>query len=803
MNRIFTLFVLTIAFHTNLGAQSLPEGFFLEEITDQILYPVGMAHTGTEESYIWTQDGKVWLMRSGQVMTTPVLDISDEVGFWSDHGLLGLALHPDFASNGWMYLMYVVDRYHLYHSADANYDPTRNEYNQATIARITRYTLADGEIVPGSRRIIIGNGPEDGIPITTKSHGIGTLLFGRDTSLLFSVGDGSAPGKDYVGQSPAPEAAFDPQALEDGILTEAEFIGAYRSQYLNTYCGKILRIDPETGLGLESNPFFDSDRPNEPISKVWALGFRNPFRMTFYPENKFGDLGGPGNLLVGDVGDWSWEEINIVDGPGLNFGWPVYQGQESYYLFRDKEVSNLDAPVGLNNCGQKYFHFKDLIVQGDAGHGARFDHPCGAGIPIPDSIPTFVHQRPALAYANWVSEKKSAVTPGFHSDGKAKSVEIGDPQSPIISGEKFSGSSSIAGVFYTLDGYPEDYQHAYFHGDFQGWLRVLTFNENREVETLEHWGQGIGGVVQISENPFDNSVYLVTHDPHRIAKLSFEGNRRPVIVSSPDTVFGPAPLSVTFDASQSYDPEGEDLSFWWIMEGDTVSTDPVMDYTFTDAEPVTYHLVLAVADASGTFNQKDVVVSVNNTPPEIEITSIQPDDVYSIIQSTAWPLEAEVSDKEHKVEDLKFEWTVFLHHNTHFHQEAQFFTAVASAHIEPLGCGIETYYYRIRLAVEDPLGLRSVQEKLIYPNCGEIKPEFKIYPNPSRDFITLEAVAMDVGDVRIFLHDQLGRLHYKSENTIHEGESLRLEVPHVPAGTYILQIFGENFTVRKKVMINF
>ncbi|HLT93713.1 MAG TPA: PQQ-dependent sugar dehydrogenase [Membranihabitans sp.] len=803
MKRNFTQVWLLLILTFQLPSQNIPEGFYLEEITDRIDYPVGMAHTGTEDSYIWTQDGKVWLVRDGQLASEPILDISDEVGFWSDHGLLGMALHPDFSDNGWIYLMYVVDRYHLYHADQSDYDPTRNEYNQATIARITRYTIRNNQVDPDSRKIILGTNPGDGIPITTKSHGIGTLLFGRDGSLLFSVGDGSAPGKDYVGQTPTPEAAFDDQALEDGILREKEYVGAYRAQYLNSYCGKILRIDPETGLGLSTNPFYDPSQPDRPISKVWALGFRNPFRMTLFPGNTNETPDGPGDLLVGDVGDWSWEEINIVDGPGLNFGWPVYQGQDSYYLFRDKKVPNYDAPIGNRKCEQEYFYFKDLIVQGDASHSARFVHPCGSDFTIPDSIPQFVHQRPALSYANWVSEKKSVLTPGFDENGDAQGIAIGDSRSSIIQGNDFNGSSSIAGVFYTLDGYPESFHHAYFHGDFQGWLRVFTFNENREVETIQDWTDKIGGVVDISENPYDQSVYVVTHDPHRIFRVSFEGNRRPVIQMTPDTLFGPAPLTALFDASASYDPEGEELQFTWILGNDTLSHDPILEKTFTTDYPETYRILLVLTDASGKSNQREVLVSVNNSPPEVEIVSIGPEDLYSVSQSTSWPLEAMVSDAEHELADLQFEWTVFLHHNTHFHQEAQYFTPTAVAHIEPLGCGIETYHYRIRLAVEDPLGLQTVREKLLFPNCDEVNSEFRIYPNPSRGVLNLESTKMDVGAVKIFIHDQTGRLYYKDEGTIHADQPYKLNLMKIPAGWYVLQIFGENFHSREVLLINF
>ncbi|MBY5956533.1 PQQ-dependent sugar dehydrogenase [Membranicola marinus] len=803
----FLLFLCFIMGVPGLFAQKLPDGFYLEEVTSQINYPVGIAHTGTEDSYVWTQDGMVWLVTEGELNDQPVLDISEEVGFWSDHGMLGLALHPDFKNNGWIYLMYVVDRHHLNHAGTPRYDNKINDYNNATIGRITRYTVDPSDrsqIMKDSRKVIVGQTPQDGIPITTTSHGIGTLLFGRDTSLLFSVGDGSAPGKDFVGQPPFPNLAFDQQALKDGIITEAENIGAYRSQYLNTYCGKILRINPDTGAGLASNPFYDSDRADEPISKVWALGFRNPFRMTRYPDiAAAGPRSGPGNILVGDVGDWSWEEINIVDGPGLNYGWPVYQGIESYYLFRDKKVPNYEANIPENRCGQTHFYFKDLIVQSRKDHSAKFVHPCGPGVAIPDSVPLFVHQRPALSYVNWISDTVTTQTPGYTESGESRAVGIHDPSSTIEHGVDFSGSSTIAGVFYTLDGYPDTMKNAYFHGDFQGWLRVLNFDNDHQVTAIEEWSNDIGGVVHISENPYDENIYIVTHDPHRIQRLRFEGNRKPVIVSTPDTIYGPAPLTVTFDASGSYDPEGDSLSFLWDFGGRDSSTKAVTEHTFVSDEPQSFEVQLAVSDQFGATTRKKIFVSVNNTPPKVNITSISVGDQYSLRQPTEWPLEAEVSDEEHGQESLTYDWRVFLHHNTHFHQEAQYDTRSGVALIEPLGCGIETYYYRIQLSVEDPLGLRTTQEKLIHPNCDEIEPEFRTYPNPAGRYLILEAGAKQSDQVNVFIHDLNGRLQFKSEADIREGEKVRLDLPILPPGFYIMQMVGKNFRIHRKVALGF
>ena len=89
-----------------------------------------------------------------------------------------------------------------------------------------------------------------------------------------------------------------------------------RALDINSLNGKILRIDPDTGDGLPTNPFYDGD-PGSNRAKVFALGLRNPFRFSVDPRN--------GRVIVGEVGNEKWEEIN-VGGPGANFGWPCYEG---------------------------------------------------------------------------------------------------------------------------------------------------------------------------------------------------------------------------------------------------------------------------------------------------------------------------------------------------------------------------------------------------------------------------------------------------------------------------------------------
>src|SRR5262245_5299939 len=90
--------------------------------------------------YVWERAGRVWIVENGVRLATPLIDISDEVAAYRDFGLLGFALDPNFATNGYFYMLYVVDRHHLLNYGTPSYNPATNDYYKPTIGRITRYT---------------------------------------------------------------------------------------------------------------------------------------------------------------------------------------------------------------------------------------------------------------------------------------------------------------------------------------------------------------------------------------------------------------------------------------------------------------------------------------------------------------------------------------------------------------------------------------------------------------------------------------------------------------------------------------
>jgi glucose/arabinose dehydrogenase len=252
-----------------------PEGFTRTVMSGDYEEIIGITPIGDGRFLAWERGGLVWILSAdGEASEAPFLDLSEEVMAWRDHGFMGLTIDPDFLDNGLVYALYVVDPHHLYMYGSSAYDPSETWTNMATIGRLTRYqatAASDFSIVdPSTRSVLVGETIDTGIPILHQSHGLGSLFFGTDGSLLFSMGDSASYlTVDTGGQT---GGGWINEALNVGIMTEDEDVGAFRSQLLNSLCGKINRVDPETGDGLASNPYFDAKDPRAAKSRVWALG---------------------------------------------------------------------------------------------------------------------------------------------------------------------------------------------------------------------------------------------------------------------------------------------------------------------------------------------------------------------------------------------------------------------------------------------------------------------------------------------------------------------------------------------------
>jgi glucose/arabinose dehydrogenase len=857
-----TLPMLMLGFALS-GYPDPPNGFIRESIGDNWTNPVGVVDRFDGHHVVWEREGKVWLVDpDGHVHDEPWLDLSDEVGAWRDHGMLGFALHPAFKQTGWIYVYYVVDRHHLLHAGTPDYDPDQNDYFSATIGRITRYTARaeDGfeTIDPESRLVLLGETAQTGPPILYESHGVGSLVFGQDGTLLFSMGDsGSYASVDIGGQF---DGSYVDTALEDGILKAHENIGAYRAQSIDSLCGKILRVDPLTGDGVSSNPWFNQANPRSTRSRVWSLGYRNPYRFTLIPESGSHDpeAGDPGTLLVGDVGWYLKEELTEVQTGGLNGGWPFYEGLDRTPGYSEATVpGNPSAPNPLANTKScdPFFNFENLMLQDTMQIDPPFLNPCtvleaedtnysglvfsseqyghlGTGyldfqndsddfirwtvsipkdgayvlhfryalgpsssrplrvevdgitmiesldfpstgsfgewrllpisvdltagtrtislhaigssganfdclavedgssdglVEVPADIPVFLHHRPIFDSHHG----QNLVYFASYVDGAATNLLMGSSDSNVT-GSPFPAFCTIAGPFlgtrhdenegFLHDEWPEDWSGAFF-ADYQyRYIRVLTYDDSGSMDSFRRFDTNIGSIVNLARSSAGDALFAVTWEDGIFRyEWAPEENQAPVAAVETSIPYGPSPLSVTLDASNSSDPEGRTLVHTWDFgDGSPTETGMIVEHVFnsTTTGPEPIHVTLTVEDAEGLSDTANAVISLNNTPPIVQITSPLDGSLYSMSEVSMIDLEATIWDSEHSSDDLVCTWTSRLHHNTHSHSEPSDPNCSSVVLITPLGCGAENYWYEFELQVTDPAGLITTATSRMDPDCG-------------------------------------------------------------------------------------
>ena len=397
--------------------------------------PVAMAFAPDGRMFVAERAGVVKVLQGGVVVST-FIDLVQEVNSAFERGLLGIALDPDFLNNRRVYLLYVVD-------------PVPGEPDEsadlATFARLTRYegTLASGGNVanPASRSVLIGAAPDQGFPQCWRTHGACALRFAPDGSLLAGYGDSALySGVDAGGQTPT---CFQPP-----LFGSSQDIGAFRSQMLNSMSGKILRIDPNTGAGLPSNPYFVPENPDALRSRIWLSGLRNPFRFAVRPGT--GSATHPGTLYIGDVGWSTHEEVTVATTGGGNLGWPC---REAFAV--TSGYPTIDLP------------------QWDC---ASIGSPANPGPLI----------NPLISYHHFNSGLSNPPQDGF------------------------MGTCVIGGVFHVGNEYPSPYRGAYFFGDnVSGWIRVMRTSASNQLQAIYDFADNANGPTDFAIDPLSGEVCYI------------------------------------------------------------------------------------------------------------------------------------------------------------------------------------------------------------------------------------------------------------------------------------------------------
>ncbi|GAB3257234.1 fibronectin type III domain-containing protein [Nocardioides dilutus] len=306
-------------------ADTFPDsGFATETVATVAPYTlVGMAFAPDGRMFVWQKNGVVRVVKNGQLLPTPFIDLSAKVNTFDDRGFWGLAFDPQFATNGRVYLSYTFE--------DAG-NPNSSAPRTARLTRVTADPANPDTALPGSEVVILGSvgtPPCSALPSSADcigsdggSHTLGSLHFADDGTLFVGVGDGS-----------------------DGDAN------ALRAQNLDSPNGKILRIRPD-GSAPPDNPFYDGT--NSWRSRVWLYGVRNPFGFSLQAET--------GEIWFGDVGWNTWEEVDH-GGAGANFGWPCFEGTGPQPYFQSQYPSQC-ALTGVTPPFHTYDHTVGSAVIG-------------------------------------------------------------------------------------------------------------------------------------------------------------------------------------------------------------------------------------------------------------------------------------------------------------------------------------------------------------------------------------------------------------------------------------------------------
>ncbi|GAB3988176.1 hypothetical protein GCM10028807_10260 [Spirosoma daeguense] len=719
---LLSLSLLLLVSASLTWGQSLPTGFNNSLVLNGYTTPMGTVFSADgKQLFVWDKAGRVWVSVWNGVQyvkqTAVVLDISPEVGNWRDFGLASICLDPNFATNGLIYLFYVVDRHHLMNFGTASYNAATNDYLKATISRVTRYKLVQTNNVftadVASRKVLLGETKSTGIPLTHESHAGGTILFGADGTLLVSTGDNASYNVVDKGSS---SDTYWQTAINDGIMRPNENVGSFRSQMITSLCGKILRLDPNTGDGVSSNPFYNSANPRAAASRVWALGFRNPNRMGLQPGT--GSMnpadGNPGTLLVGDVGWAIWEEVHLIKQGGENAGWPIYEGiqEHSSYAAAAQTLENRDEPNPTNTCNKPYLTFANLLKQASIGTTTVLN-PC-SNQPLPGLQRRYVHNVPIM---DWHHSQNSARVPVF-TNTTTTVAQIGATGSSAT-GTPFKGNCVTGGAYYAGTKFPAAYRNLYYFGDYgANWIKAAAINSNGTVTSVSDFlpAGGTNGVVDIEYNALDGSLYYTNINNGEIRKISYGLNQPPIATISVDKALGNSPLTVQFKGDGSTDPDGDALTYVWNFGDGTSSTDKNPVHTFTAVGTRSFTVQLTVTDTQGQTASQQLLISLNNSAPTVKIASPIAGSLYALNKESTYQLKASVTDEA--VGSLTYSWQVVLRHNNHQHPEPALTEASPIVKISPVGCDGDTYYYLIKVQVTDNGGLTATDSVKIYPDCA-------------------------------------------------------------------------------------
>lgn len=300
-----------------LPAAAVPAGF-TDTLVTNVSGPTEVDWTPDGRMLITGKSGLLRVFDDGQLVSTPALNLGSRVCTNGERGLVGLAVHPQFAQNHYVYLYYTYNKF-------ANSCP--ESAVDGPVNRLSRFVLSDSNVIdPGSETVLF-----ETPPMYRDHHTAGDVKFGKDGHVYVTVGDSGAQSLGWP---------RDPGKLAGKIVRVTD-------------SGGIPADNPFTGPGTARCNVGGVPPAGSPAGtkcqEVYSLGFRNPFRFAHDP-NAAGV-----RYFVNDVGQHSWEEISEGPVAGGDYGWPVREGP----CAKDSVTDCGPAPSGMLDPTHWYQHGPD------------------------------------------------------------------------------------------------------------------------------------------------------------------------------------------------------------------------------------------------------------------------------------------------------------------------------------------------------------------------------------------------------------------------------------------------------------
>ncbi|MGY1577478.1 carbohydrate-binding protein [Streptomyces sp. MN13] len=533
-----------------------------------------------------------------------------------EEGLQGIAADPGFATNRHVYLYYSPRLSTPAGDAPvtgtaADFAPWKGHLN------LSRFTLkADNTLDPASEKVVLEVPNDRG----QCCHVGGDIDFDAAGNLYLTTGDDTNPF-DSAGYAPIDERGD----------RNPQFDAQRSSGNTNDLRGKLLRVKP-TADGGYTVPPGNLFAPGTPDTRpeIYAMGFRNPFRMsvdratgTVYVGDYGPDAGGtdPNRGPGGQV------EFDRITGPG-NYGWPYC--------------------TGTNTTAETYNEY--TFPSGPSG--AKYD--CAGG-PTNNSFRNTGQAKLPPARPSWIKYGLDGSPPEFGGGSESPmggEVYRHDPglDSPV----KFP--ASLDGRFLAAE-----------YG--RQWIKAVEIEADGSYGTIEDFPWNGTQVMDTDFGP-DGALYVLDYGTgsnnqalYRIEYIA-GSNRNPVAKAAADKTSGALPLTVRFSAQGSADPEGRPLTYSWDFGDGSTSTQADPSHTYTTKG--TYRPTLTVKDPEGLTGTASLVVTAGNTAPTVTLRAPADGGLFSFGDTV--PFRVQAGDPEDGTVDCaKVKVTYLLGHDSHTH----------------------------------------------------------------------------------------------------------------------------------------